>query len=146
MTIAPLRLHRPAPISIAAPPASMPTGQASDRDAACVDPTAVDAARALAVALTEVLHGLRPVTRLRSWITPELAERLIAHQHLRARLQGSRPGAVTACRHGSASLTQLSPDIVEAAVVVHTTGRSRAVALRLHRRGGRWKVAEFVTA
>lgn len=143
MTSAPLRLHRPTVTSLA-PRHEIPDASGPGRTQ--VDPAAIDSARALAVALMEVLYGLRPVTRLRTWVSPELAERLVAHQQLRARLQGSPAGTSSTFRHGTASLTQVGPDAVEAAVVVHTGARTRAVALRLQRRGGRWKVVEFATA
>lgn len=80
----------------------------------------------------EVESGLRPRHAVEPMMTPRLCARLQAHW--------LRPGPLR--RPTAARVSRFGPDCFEAAVSVRGARRSGALALRLERRGGRWRVVE----
>ena len=83
-------------------------------------------------ALMEVLAGVRPVTQLTSWTSPDVYDRV----RRRAAVPGGWPPGSS--RGGrpvvhSVRVTQPVPDATEVCAVIHAAGRARAVALRLER-------------
>lgn len=102
-------------------------------------------APAIATALVEVLVGARAPVSIEKWLEPSLFERILVHTRVRQSLsQGNphedRPLAVSAAR-----ISEVTDSVVEIALVVRTTRRPRAVALRLTRRRSRWKLSEFLS-
>ena len=102
-------------------------------------------APALATALVEVLVGARSAQTVERWVEGPLFERILEHARIRSALaQGNphadRPLAVTAAR-----LCEVAASVVEISVVVRTTRRPRALALRLVRRRARWRLSEFLS-
>lgn len=92
----------------------------------------------LVQAVVEVLAGDRPLLQLMRWLDLSVYEHLAEHLTNRAgRLPGTRPGPVQAVR--SVHLCEPRTGVVEAAVVVGSGARVRAVALRLEGAGGRWR-------
>ncbi len=105
-------------------------------------------ARSVAQGALEVLAGTRPLQQLARWLDAENYERL----QLRANLvrcihhapTGRHGGAVSSAnRHvvvRSARVCPVSPGVYEASVVAYDSKRVRAVALRIERRRGAWRV------
>jgi uncharacterized protein DUF6459 len=97
-----------------------------------------------AQAVVEVLAGVRPAAQLLTWTTRPvhgLLERratlaLAARAAPRQVPAPRRPA--TAARLGNVHVRRPSAGAVEANLVVHDRGRSRALAFRLEERGGRW--------
>lgn len=90
----------------------------------------------LVQAVVEVLAGDRPLLQLMRWLDIEVYEQLAAHVTARPGRPG-RPGPVRAVR--SVHLCVPLPGVVEAAVVVASGPRARAVAVRLEGAPGRWR-------
>jgi hypothetical protein len=94
----------------------------------------------------EAIGGSRPVQQLARWLDPDCYDKLVHRAALarerRIRRAAGRgglralPGAVVR----SARVCRIGEDIYEAALVVVEPHRARAVALRLERRRGLWKV------
>jgi hypothetical protein len=131
------RPHRPVELFLVEP--SGPDG------AVTVEPT-LDPGRAaagLARSVLEVLAGARDLQQLTRWVTAEV------HAVLRARVQlSTRARSVLAdrpvrpvLRIGTVKVARPVPGVVEAVVVVHGRGRSRAVAVRLEIVGARWQAS-----
>ncbi|MHA7209483.1 Rv3235 family protein [Arthrobacter sp. MDT1-65] len=104
-------------------------------------------ARSVAQGALEVLGGSRPLQQMARWLDPENYERL----HLRANLVrcindapvGRGIALPRAHRHiivRSARVCSVGPGIYEASVVAYDQKRVRAVALRIERRRGAWRV------
>jgi hypothetical protein len=92
----------------------------------------------LVQAVVEVLAGDRPLLQLMRWLDIAVYERLAEHVTNRAgRPPGARPGPVRAVR--SVHLCEPRAGVVEAAVVVGSGARVRAVAVRLEGARGRWR-------
>jgi len=95
-------------------------------------------ARAIALAVVEVLAGRRPVAQLARWLQPAVYERVRMRAELTVRVLGpataARPPVVRRARTYA-----LEPHGLEASVVVDDGTRVRAVALRLEPRRGGWK-------
>ena len=104
-------------------------------------PDATATARALGLCVVEVLTGGREVDSIARWVTEDV------HRHLqqraavatRARSLGARARARPRVQVGTVRTCPVADGVVEAAVVVHTRSRARAVALRLELRQGRWR-------
>jgi hypothetical protein len=100
-----------------------------------------ETARSLALCVAEILTGAREVDTISRWITDEV------HRHLQHRAAvAARARSVSRHAHrravirvGGVVLDRPRDDVVEAAVVVHTRSRARAVAIRLEPRNGRWR-------
>ncbi|MEG9248815.1 Rv3235 family protein [Arthrobacter sp. Soc17.1.1.1] len=105
-------------------------------------------ARSVAQGALEVLAGTRPLQQLARWLDAGNYERL----QLRANLvrcihdapTGRNGGAVSSAnRHvlvRSARVCPVSPGVYEASVVAYDRKRVRAVALRIERQRGAWRV------
>ncbi|MBB3052270.1 hypothetical protein FHS23_003299 [Prauserella isguenensis] len=84
-------------------------------------------------ALLEVHSGLRAVTQLTPWLSPELATRMRddkPHNRPRYRLQ-------------SAHLCRTSDDSLEVAATTYARSRTLAVTARFERRAGQWRCTQF---
>lgn len=88
----------------------------------------------LARAIVEALLGLRDKRQLERWMLPSLYFAL-RHLHLDTSPNGR---ARRACSPTSWRVHELAPGTVESAVVVHSTERTYAVAMRLEAFRGRW--------
>ncbi|NKX49883.1 hypothetical protein HER39_04700 [Arthrobacter deserti] len=94
----------------------------------------------------EAINGSRPVQQLARWLDPDSYDKLVhraalAQEH-RVRRAAGRTGqrAVPAAVVRSARVCRISDEVYEASLVVVEPHRARAVALRLERRRGLWKV------
>lgn len=93
----------------------------------------------LAQAVLEVEAAERPVTQLGQWVLPAIYRRLDRRQQLRARqLDPRAPRSRCPEQVRSVHVCHPTPDIAEVSVVTAGSDRSRAMALRLERRKGRW--------
>ncbi|MCZ3389619.1 MAG: Rv3235 family protein [Actinomycetia bacterium] len=93
----------------------------------------------LAQAVLEVEAAERPVTQLGQWVLPAIYRRLDRRQQLRARQLDPRAPRSRCPEHvRSVHVCHPTPDIAEVSVVTAGSDRSRAMALRLERRKGRW--------
>ncbi|WIB25299.1 Rv3235 family protein [Curtobacterium sp. MCSS17_015] len=110
-------------------------------DAAADLPDAGETARSLALCVAEILTGAREVDTISRWISDEV------HRHLQHRAAiAARARSVSRHSHhravirvGGVVLDGPRDGVAEAAVVVHTRSRARAVAIRLEVRNGRWR-------
>lgn len=103
--------------------------------------------RSVVQAALEVLGGSRPLQQLADWLDPPSYERLQLRANLvrtlnRAGDAGSRPDQLL---HRNVSVRtvrtcRISAHVYEASAVTCENHRARAVALRLERRRGHWKV------
>jgi hypothetical protein len=108
------------------------------------DPTRL--AATVVIAWDEVRAGLRPFTQLAAALSPAMRGRLGAE--VRAASASRRPGAAETrrLRVRSASACHVSEGVTEASVVVEwSDGRIGAVAVRLERHLGAWRVVELGT-
>ncbi|MBG6223720.1 hypothetical protein IWX63_000268 [Arthrobacter sp. CAN_A2] len=105
-------------------------------------------ARSVCQGALEVLGGTRPLQQLARWLDTENYERLQMRANLvRCVAAGpaSRGGHTPESAHRhvlvrSARVCPVSPGVYEAAVVAFDRKRVRAVALRIERRRGVWRV------
>ncbi|THJ65974.1 hypothetical protein E8P82_10040 [Arthrobacter echini] len=104
-------------------------------------------ARSVAQGALEVLAGTRPLQQLARWLDPENYERLqlrtnlVRCIHPPVALGGS--ARVSTPRHiviRSVRVCQVSAEAYEAAVVAFDQKRVRAIALRIERRRGTWRI------
>ena len=99
--------------------------------------------QALARSVVEILAGARDLDQVARWVTDDVYRHLEARVVLAARARaahGRRPGR-PAVRLGHVVLSDGGEGIVDAVVVAHTPGRSRAVAIRLEGHGRRWRAS-----
>lgn len=92
-------------------------------------------ARLVALTFLEVEAGRRPFSQLEPLLAPALV--------LRLRPRCRRPCAPRAGSVLAVSLTAYDEDHVEASAVVDRGGRVGAVAIRLERHAGAWRVTEL---
>ncbi|MBO9577899.1 MAG: 3-hydroxyacyl-CoA dehydrogenase [Microbacteriaceae bacterium] len=95
----------------------------------------------LARCAVEVMAGVRDAEQIARWLEPDVHAHLQQRAVLSARKRqatGRRPIAPTISL-GSCRIDHPAADAVEACVVVHTTGRSRSVVIRLAGIDGRWR-------
>ena len=133
----------PADAAGAAAEAPVPAAPAGETDQ---DRRVAGTARSIAQACMEAIGGSRPVQQLARWLDPDCYDKLVHRaalaQERRARRAAGRsplrplPGAVVR----RVRMCRINADIYEAALVVVEPHRARAVALRLERRRGLWKV------
>ncbi|WP_220038503.1 Rv3235 family protein [Curtobacterium sp. MCBD17_028] len=107
--------------------------------AALPDPTPV--ARDLARCVVEILAGARELDQIARWVTDDVHRHLQVRVRLAARARSVRR---TAPRRpvfsiGSVIVREPSDGVAEATVIVHARARTRAVAIRLEGRDGRWR-------
>lgn len=97
--------------------------------------------RVLAVRAIEVISGVRDIQQLARWLGEDAFAVLRRRASLAARARGLR-GAVASrplLRLGEPRMGAPRDGVVEAAVVVHSPGRARAVAVRLEGLDHRWR-------
>lgn len=102
-------------------------------------------APALATALVEVLVGARAPVSIEKWVEAPLFERIVEHTRIRQSLSQSNPHADRPLAASTARICEVSACTVEIALVVNTSRRPRALAMRLTRRRSRWKLTEFLS-
>ncbi|GAA4285141.1 hypothetical protein GCM10022261_26720 [Brevibacterium daeguense] len=141
----PLTLSRPSPRHeiVRTPPHREPSRPVRRQ----ADPSEllVATVRSLAVAVVEVLNGVRPAGSVARWIAPALRERIRTHAALRQDLARAVAPRTSTFAAGTPRLCAISENVVEAAVVVRSARRHRAVAMRLEHERGRWLITQFVT-
>lgn len=96
----------------------------------------------IAVIAYEVTEGIRQVSNLGRWITPEVASQLSAVRALnverRSLYRDVRRAAPTVrCVRANSP----APGVIEATVVLNTPSKARGVALRFEFRRGLWKAS-----
>lgn len=119
------------------PPTTPATSAPAAEPAALPEPTAW--VETFVRVACEIGAGARPAGQLQRWTTPEVFASLARRHALAARLPHRptrSPAVVRAVR-----LCALGEGVHEASAVVLDRGRVRAVALRLHPCGGRWRVS-----
>ena len=124
-----------------AAPSSRPTLPRRPRTADLPPPTLI--VEALARSFVEILAGARDLEQVARWVTEDVYRHLEARVVLAARARtahGRRP-ARPAVRLGPVVLSDGTEGVVDAVVVAHTQGRSRAVALRLEGHDRRWRAS-----
>jgi hypothetical protein len=94
--------------------------------------------------LAEVMTGGRPLHQLGRWVSPEVYAS-VARRHAVAlrRLPAGRRAIRARVRVLRVRVCEPAPGVAEAAIVLTDTIRSRALALRLVARDGRWVVTEL---
>lgn len=102
-------------------------------------------APALATALVEVLVGARAAPTVERWVEASLYERIVEHTRIRGALAQGNPHADRPLGVSAARICEVSGSVVEISLVVRTTRRPRALALRLVRRRSRWRLNEFLS-
>ncbi|GAA0226423.1 Rv3235 family protein [Cryptosporangium japonicum] len=96
-------------------------------------------ARALVLALLEVLSGRRPVRQLRPHLTEEAYERLSGRLHRASGASGHRPRPRTRIHVGRTLVCEPADGIAEITVLARVGSRTRAIAVRLEGLDGRWR-------
>lgn len=135
-----LRRARPRSAPTRTPVIRPPAPRAQQADC---DEVVVQTARSLAVAGLEVVCGLRTPATIARWVDPELYESMCAQAALRESLAGHAP-RIRLTSTGRPRLCRIGTTAVEAAVVVGSVTRARAVALRIEFRAQRWIMTQFV--
>lgn len=102
-------------------------------------------ARSVGQAAIEALAGIRPVHQLARWLDPENFDKLCRRAELTRTMGGGSAHPVAAGPHRNpvvtaARICPVAAGIYEAALVVVEQKKVRAVALRVERRRGLWKV------
>lgn len=91
----------------------------------------------MSVALLECLIGRRPVSQLARHVTPGVQSRL--NRRYRAALRrGGTPGHSRVLR---IRVCQITPRVVEAALVTRVNGRPCPIAVRMEATNGRWVIS-----
>ncbi|MGH1547881.1 Rv3235 family protein [Leifsonia poae] len=95
----------------------------------------------LARCVIEILAGARPLDQISPWVSDAVYVHLLRRTVLaaRARALSSEDALRPRMRIGDPRLSRPSDGVVEAVVLVHQQGRSRAVAMRLERHRARWR-------
>lgn len=123
--------------------------RARDRDAAEDRQRIAATASSLAVACLEILAGVRRCETISRWVDPELLARLDQRAQLRADIAPARePADLSSPRvvqPGTAHVCRVSPEVAEVTVVVRTSQRYRAVAVRLELVTARWMMTALQT-
>lgn len=92
----------------------------------------------IALHVVEILHGHRPVTHLRQWLSPGVYQTLCRRSALVWRIQGKSPRS-----HAPSIVREYScpirPRIEEVTVLVFSHGRVRAISMRMEFENRRWK-------
>lgn len=99
--------------------------------------------RHLARSIVEILAGVRDLDQIARWVTDDVYRHVAKRVSLarRARSAHGRSAVRPALASGPVRLCQPADGVVEAVVVLHSRGRSRAVALRLEGIEGRWRAS-----
>lgn len=91
----------------------------------------------LITAIFEAMDGMRPVTQLSRWVTPEIRER-VARRGILSRQRHQRPGGALQVR--TLRVCEPLDGVAEVAAVIGYRARVRAVALRMSGVDGRWLI------
>ncbi|MCQ9368494.1 Rv3235 family protein [Brevibacterium sp. 50QC2O2] len=137
------RLRGPRPAPSRRRPAPPPVAQPAEPRAPIDSELVARTARSLAIAALEVSCGLRRPATIARWVDPELFARLCRQAALRERLVGSGGPATRVLGAGVPRICRLSQTVAEAALVVATSRRHRALALRLELIADRWIATAF---
>lgn len=97
----------------------------------------------LSLCVIEVLAGARDLNQLSRWLSDEVYRHLRLRVALAARARQAKGIAVRRPQVtvGEPRITHPADGVVEAVVIVHQRGRSRAVAIRLEGLDGRWRAS-----
>lgn len=137
----PLRLSRPRGRLRSADPVVPPrlSTRRIDFDPASLSGTV----KSLALGIAEALQGLRNAQTLRRWFDIDLYEKFVKHVEVRKALgHGPASGGVGI---GEPRLCSVNPSVVEAVVVVRTSTRHCALALRLEKKLDHWILTQLLT-
>lgn len=104
------------------------------------------AASSLSVAIIEIFGGTRAPSSVGKWVAPDLFERIREHAAYRQQLAKAAPPRPAMLSASTPRVCLVGPRVAEAAVVVSTGRRHRAVALRLEHIRNRWLVTQLETA
>ncbi|MEH3088100.1 MAG: Rv3235 family protein [Microbacterium arborescens] len=98
-------------------------------------------ARNLTRGVLEVLAGVREVEQLARWLSEDAYRALVTRANLSARARSARQVAPARPVYSIASVRLCEPadGVVECSLVVTMPARTRAVAMRLEGRDGRWR-------
>lgn len=103
----------------------------------------------LLIALTrgvlEVLAGVREPEQLARWLTDEPYRSLVTRAGMAVRARSAKRQAVMRPVYAIRSIRHSAPadGVIEAVVIVETTQRTRAVALRLEGMDSRWRATSL---
>jgi len=99
----------------------------------------------LALGVLEVFAGVREVEQLARWLTEVAYRKLVVRTNLATRARNARGMVARRPVHTVMSVHESSPadGIVEAVVVVRGPARTRALAVRLEGRDGRWRATSL---
>jgi len=107
------------------------------------DPTPATLCFNLARSVVEILAGARSLDQIGRWVTDSVYVHLLRRTMLTSHARATSVEDVLRprMRIGDPLLSFPSEGVVEAVVLVHQPGRSRAVAIRLERHRARWRAA-----
>jgi hypothetical protein len=111
--------------------------RANDQEEPLGDPTQLGAA--VVRAAVEVLDGQRPLSQIKSWVTPEVALQIAQRAKLELAIPGRGSGAAQ-IRIRKVHLVRFD-DAAELTVLLEGAGRVRAAAARMEARLGTWRVS-----
>lgn len=99
----------------------------------------------LARGVMEVFSGVREVDQLARWLAEDAYRALVVRANLAARARSARGVRATRPVHQILSTHTMSPadGVVEGVVIVAGPQRTRAIALRLEGRDGRWRATSL---
>jgi hypothetical protein len=108
-----------------------------------VDPGPATLCAALARCVVEILAGARSLDQVARWVTDALYVHLLRRNVIASRARSDSADIALRPRvHiGAPKLSFPKEGVVEAVVMVHQPGRSRAVAIRLERHRSRWRAS-----
>jgi len=101
--------------------------------------------RNLTVGVLEAFAGVREVDQLARWLTEDAYRKLVTRANLATRARSARGVRARRPVHAILSVHQSSPadGIVEAVVIVRGPARTRALAVRIEGRDGRWRATSL---
>lgn len=108
-------------------------------------PDPVPLLRSLTQGVLEVLAGVREIDQLARWFSEDAFRSLATRSNLAARARSARGVAPARPTFGIRSIRTSEPadGVVEAAIVVASPGRTRAVAIRLEGMDRRWRATSL---
>ncbi len=92
-------------------------------------------------AAVEVLRGIRPLTQLARWLSPEVYEALSRRREVTT--AGGAPVSTLQARIRRARVVRIGQSAAEATVIVQDHHRVRAAAIRVEHLRGSWRVVAF---
>lgn len=93
----------------------------------------------------EVLAGVREIDQLARWFTEDAYRKLVVRANLSARARSARAQAPTRPQFDIISIHHSAPadGVIEAAIIVATVARTRAIAMRLEGIDRRWRATSL---